>query len=348
MLDRLPLGAVQVGEQPLDAVRARRGRRPGALDGLLRGVGLGDRSHPAQDIRGSGGRRDSEPLSRRPKSVPRLGRKLVDRRVRLLLASLDLGEAPLEPGDSLRERLDRLGDRIREVDPVGVGALDRLALDPHRVPGVADHRRAGRDVLDHDRVGAHLGPVADRDRSEQLRPGADRHVVAEGRVALAALEPGSAERHALVEGDPLADLCRLADHHPGAVVDEEVAADPCRRVDLDPGDRAADVGDRHRRQRHLGLVKDVGHPVGEDRLHPGPAGEDLDRGGAPGRRIAISRGGDVGANLADHPAQCAQAQHARLRGQRMAGTCSARRSRRRSSPPAFPPAPAWRRPRGRP
>ena len=40
--------------------------------------------------------------------------------------------------DAARERLDRLGDRVGQVDPVGVGALDAAAVDAHRVAGVAD------------------------------------------------------------------------------------------------------------------------------------------------------------------------------------------------------------------
>ena len=44
----------------------------------------------------------------------------------------------------------------------------------------------------------------------------------DGRVALAAREPGAAEGHALVERHPVADLGGLADHDAGAVVDEEV------------------------------------------------------------------------------------------------------------------------------
>ena len=118
----------------------------------------------------------------------------------------------------------------------------------HRVPGVADDGRARRHVLDDDRVGADLGPVADRDRAEQLRAGADRDVVADRRVALAALETGAAEGHPLVERHPVADLRRLADHHAGAVVDEELVADPRRGMDLDPGDGAGQVGDRARQR----------------------------------------------------------------------------------------------------
>ena len=215
------------------------------------------------------------------------------------LAAVELGEPLLELGDPLRERLDRLGDRVGQVDPVGVGALRPPAFDPDRVAGVADHGRAGRHVLDDDGVGADLGAVADRDRAEQLGAGADRDVVAQGRVALAALEAGAAERHPLVEGHPPADLGRLADHHAGAVVDEELGADLRRRVDLDPGDRAAQVGDHPRRQRHPGLAQRVGDAVGEQRLHTGPAGEDLEGRDALRGRVAVARGGDVGADLLD-------------------------------------------------
>ena len=81
------------------------------------------------------------------------------------LAAVELGQATLEVGDPLRERLDRLGDRVGQVDPVGVGALDPLAVDLDRVAGVADHGGTGRHVLDDDRVGADLGAVADRDRA---------------------------------------------------------------------------------------------------------------------------------------------------------------------------------------
>ena len=58
---------------------------------------------------------------------------------------------------------------------------------------------------------------------------------------------------------------------------------------------AAQVGDRPRRQRHAGVVQRVGDPVGEQRLHAGPAGEDLEGRDALRRGIAIARRGHVGA-----------------------------------------------------
>ena len=74
---------------------------------------------------------------------------------------------------------------------------------------------SGGHVLDDDGVGADLGAVADRDRPEQLGAGADGDVVAEGRMALAALEAGAAQGDPLVEGDAVADLGGLADHDAG-------------------------------------------------------------------------------------------------------------------------------------
>ena len=58
--------------------------------------------------------------------------------------------ALLERRDPARQALDRVGDRVGQVDPVGVGTLGPAALDPHRMAGVADDRRVRRHVVDHD------------------------------------------------------------------------------------------------------------------------------------------------------------------------------------------------------
>ena len=147
-----------------------------------------------------------------------------------------------------------------------------------------------------------LAPSPTVDRPQQLGAGADGDVVPECRVALAALEAGAAQRHPLVEGDAVADHGGLADHHAGAVVDEELPADHRRRVDLDPGHRAGQVGDRARQHRHAGLHQRVRGAVGQQRLHAGPAAEDLEGGDALGGGVAVARRGDVGAHLARPPA----------------------------------------------
>ena len=64
-----------------------------------------------------------------------------------------------------------------------------------------------------------------------------------------------------------------------------------------------------RRQRHAGLVEGVRDPVGEQRLHPGPAGQDLDRADPARGRVAVARRGDVGADLLHDAAQCSEPEH---------------------------------------
>ena len=63
-------------------------------------------------------------------------------------------------------------------------------------------------------------------------PAADHDVVAERRVALAAVLARAAERDALIEQAVVADLRGLADDDAGAVVDDEPSADLGGRVDL--------------------------------------------------------------------------------------------------------------------
>ena len=173
------------------------------------------------------------------------------------------------------------------------GPLGPLALDPHRVAGVADDGRVRRHVVDDDGVRADLRAVADRDRPEQLRARADRHVVLDRRVALAGREAGAAERHALVERHVVADLRRLADDDAHPVVDEEAVADLRGRVDLDPGHRARGHRHRARDERDADLVQRVGDAVREQRLDAGPRREDLRARDAARGGVALAGGLDV-------------------------------------------------------
>ena len=186
-------------------------------------------------------------------------------------------------------------------------------VDADGVARVADHRGVGRDVGDHDAVGADLGAVADRDRPEQLGARPDRHVVLHGRVALAGGEARAAERHALIERDVVADLRRLADHDADAVVDEQAVADLRGRMDLDAGHRARRQRDRAGDERDAGIVQRVGDAVGQQRVDAGPAREDLERRDAARRRVAIAGRGEVAADLAGDPRQRAEAEHADVR-----------------------------------
>ena len=323
VLDRLALGRIELGEQLLDRCRADPDRRAVLLleGGLLVCWNrLGHRpsriaARPAaarRDAAGPGRRRNPERRPRRPQPPavlgPRFGRSSWTSP--LGGVAVELREALLERAEPLGEAPDRVRDRVGQVDPVVVGPLDLAALDPHGVARVADDGRVRWNVTDHDRVGADFGAVADRDRAEQLRAGADRRVVLDGRVALAALKAGAAEGHALIDRHAAVDLGGLADHHAGAVVDEEVVADLRRRMDLDAGHDARCVGHGAGQERYARVVQGVRDAMGEDGLHPTPGREDLRGARRARRRIAVARGADVVANLAHHAGQGAEAEHA--------------------------------------
>ena len=161
--DRRALGGVQPLEQALLRVDSDRRRR--AVFRLA--------AHRGEDRRGPG---EFSPGAQPPAELgPRLRRScFTSPSVALPSSSASRSSIAAEP---LGERLDRLGHRVGEVDPVGVRPLGAASLDPDRVARVADHGRVRGHVLDHHGVRADLGPVADRDRTEQLRPGADRDVV---------------------------------------------------------------------------------------------------------------------------------------------------------------------------
>src|SRR6266511_2709762 len=60
-----------------------------------------------------------------------LGAQLPDLGCGRLVAG-QLGDLALELDDPLRELLDRVGDGVGEVDPVGIRTLDLAPLDAHR------------------------------------------------------------------------------------------------------------------------------------------------------------------------------------------------------------------------
>ena len=202
----------------------------------------------------------------------------------------------LELGDPPRERLQRVRDRVGQVDPVGVRPLGLAPLDPHGVAGVADHGRVRRHVVDDDRVGADLRAVADPDRPEQLGAGADRHVVLDRRVALAGREAGAAERHALVDRHVLADLGRLADHDAHPVVDEQPVADVgAGWISIPVSVRAASAIARGATGTPASLSA-CATRWASSACTPGQVGEDLEpptrrgrRGRARGRRVMSRR-----------------------------------------------------------
>ncbi len=228
------------------------------------------------------------------------------------------------------------------------GPSTGAALDPHRVTGIADHRVSGGTSSITTVFAPTLAFAPHRHRPQQLGAGADRDVVLEGRVALAAGEAGAAEGHPLVERHPVADLGGLADHHARAVVDEEVRADPGGGMDLDPGHRAARVGDHPRGEAERSLSQSAWAtrwassactPAQPERISSAPTSL---RGG-----VAVAGGGDVRGHLPDHSPERSEAEHRRqpTPARRREATCSAHRCRGRPRPRAFPPSPPGRRPR---
>ena len=163
-----------------------------------------------------------------------------------------------------------------------------------------------------------LAPIferaADHDRPEQLGARADHHLVADGRVALAAREAGAAERHALVHRHVVADLGRLADHDAGPVVDEEPASDAGGGMDLHAGDHLHHVGEHARDQRDARLVQRVRDAVGQQRLDAAVGEQDLDPADAARSRVALLRRREVVAHLLDHPRECRVADHGAKNG----------------------------------
>src|SRR3954453_4953200 len=129
-------------------------------------------------------------------------------------------------------------DEHRRVEPLVRGVALREAHDSRYAGG----HGPGRDVLDHDGVGADLDVVADPDRAEHPRAGSDRDAVADGRVAL---DPGhrpATQGNPVVQHDVVADLGGLTDDHAHAVVHEEPATDAGTGVYLDPRHRTGEGG----------------------------------------------------------------------------------------------------------
>jgi hypothetical protein len=118
--------------------------------------------------------------------------------------------------------------------------LDRLPRRAeHDLTARSRYQRTRRYVLDHVRLGTDPSTVADGDRAQDDRVGADDHVGTECRVPpLARQSPvvlpptQCAQRHLVVKGYVVADHGRLTDHGAASVVDEQPSANPGTGVDL--------------------------------------------------------------------------------------------------------------------
>ena len=147
------------------------------------------------------------------------------------------------------------------VHLVGVVA-DLFAVDPDDLGRDAHGGGVLRHVLDHHRAGGDAGVVVDGDGPQDLGPGADHHVVADGGVALAQLLAGAPQGHPLVEQHVVPDLRGLADDKAVAVVDHQAAADGGAGVDLDAGPEPAPLGDAPGQKTEAAAVEAVGQAGG--------------------------------------------------------------------------------------
>jgi len=99
--------------------------------------------------------------------------------------------------------------------------------------------------------------VADRDVAQHLGAGADLHIAADGRMALASGIADAAEGDAVEQLDMVAEHRGLADHDAHAVVDEQAFADGGAGMDLDAGEQAGQLRDQPRQEEPADAVEDM-------------------------------------------------------------------------------------------
>src|SRR5262249_52346805 len=112
----------------------------------------------------------------------------------------------LERSNSVDELLEGLCHRIRQVDLVHIDAVDPLSVLVCYSARHADHNAVGRHLAHDDGPRADAAIVPNSKAAEDLRAGADGHVVAERRVAFFLLEARPAKRYALQQRHVVADL----------------------------------------------------------------------------------------------------------------------------------------------
>jgi hypothetical protein len=91
----------------------------------------------------------------------------------------------------------------------------------------------GNVMVDHERVGAYLGMIADPDRPEQGRVSPDEDVIAEPGVTLTMEFPGTTQGDIVEHHAPVTDYRGFADDDAGAMIEEEATPNARCGVDLD-------------------------------------------------------------------------------------------------------------------
>src|SRR5216683_1659117 len=235
---------------------------------------------------------DSGPLPSRPScplaapaiascrgSVCAGARRLVGR----LLEPLDLRFQRVDPVEHLLQGPRQGIRQIRLVEIDGPGYP--LAVAECYATGHPHHNTVLRHLAHHHRAGSDPAPRPDGERADDLGPRPDHHIVADGGVALLALDARAPEGDPLQDADVPADLGGLADDHAHAVVDEEPRPQHRGGVDLDAGQEAAHVGHEAGGQSPPAAPERVSHAVAPDRVHARVAQHHLERRAS--RRVAL-------------------------------------------------------------
>jgi hypothetical protein len=166
-------------------------------------------------------------------------------------------------------------------------AADDLTRDAH-------DDRSRRNGFHDNGIRSDLAIIADRDRAQYLRPGADGDPVADCGMPFAGVEASAAERDTVVDGYVIADFRGLTDDDTRRMVDEQPGTDGRRGMDLDTRQHPGYFGDKSCGQLRVSVPKATADPVAPDRVHAGVAEDDLN--GRPRCRIPLPHYPYVAAN----------------------------------------------------
>src|ERR1700733_12066640 len=134
--------------------------------------------------------------------------------------------------DALREIVDQLPLRIGKS--AVFQEIARVQPRSNYAPRKADHRRVIRHRADHYGPSPDLGVIANRNVAEDLRAGANDHIVSDGRVPLAFLFACPPQRYALIEHRVIANSRRLGDRHAHAMIDKTPPSDRSAGMNFNP------------------------------------------------------------------------------------------------------------------
>ena len=209
-----------------------------------------------------------------------------------------------------------------------VGKAGGLPRDTDDLGGDAHGGGVRRDLAEDHGVGGDAAVVPHPEGPQDLGPGGDEDVVADGGVALALVLAGAAQGDAVVDEAVVPHLGGLADDDAHTVVDDQALADGGAGMDLDARAVPGDLGVQPGQKAAVVPPEPVAHPVKDHRVDALVEEEDLQLaagGGVPAL---------VGFQQAGEAALGGSFLHSSLlagRGQRKSAPVPRKYERRRSS-----------------